>query len=390
MRNRLRPALALWVCVGLTAPAAPAVAEVTWEVWQSQCGGAGETREDRFEVDVTGGILRVRHLDVVTNCCLEYRAKVEVDGSLIRIHEVDAGPPCDCLCPFDLEVAVDGLEAGPYTVEVEAFLHRDPVTFRVEIPPREGYWLTAEEVWATLGTSGVEILVRATSERPIDAFSFGTRFPYPMATLTEVRFDGTVTEEAEPDFLEVEIWTPEEDEGDEGWMACRAVVQLTEPVHPDTIPAGIGMPLAILVYDLYPPAPGGSVPRSISVPLVGDVGDPPVGIGLRVEGEEVRVETRDGIIQTSPPATFLRGDADDDQEVNLTDAVFCLGYLFQGGKTPPCLDAADSNDDGRVDIADPVTTLSFLFLGGPIPPPVPTEPPGWDPTPDRVGCERSL
>jgi hypothetical protein len=82
---------------------------------------------------------------------------------------------------------------------------------------------------------------------------------------------------------------------------------------------------------------------------------------------------------------FLRGDSNSDAVVNLSDAVFTLGALFAGGRSPACPDAADANDDGAIDIADPIATLSFLFTGAaPLPPPAGA--PGDDPTPDDLSC----
>jgi hypothetical protein len=69
---------------------------------------------------------------------------------------------------------------------------------------------------------------------------------------------------------------------------------------------------------------------------------------------------------------FVRGNANGDKFVDISDAKFTLLWLFNAGEDPNCLDAADSNNDGAVDIADPSYTLNFLFLGGPmIPQPFP-------------------
>ena len=43
--------------------------------------------------------------------------------------------------------------------------------------------------------------------------------------------------------------------------------------------------------------------------------------------------------------SFLRGDANLDLEVNLTDAVYILNNLFIGGVSLPCAEAADVNGD---------------------------------------------
>ena len=80
---------------------------------------------------------------------------------------------------------------------------------------------------------------------------------------------------------------------------------------------------------------------------------------------------------------FQRGDGNADGQTDVSDAVFILSYLFTGGPTPSCLDAADSNDSGgtAVDLSDPIHLLYFLFIGGPEPP-APFSVCGSDPTVD--------
>ncbi len=84
-------------------------------------------------------------------------------------------------------------------------------------------------------------------------------------------------------------------------------------------------------------------------------------------------------------AVFIRGDADGDGKVMITDPIRTLGHLFGSGQPVACTDAADSNDDGKLDISDPIATLDFLFLGTMVLPP-PTSSPGADPTPDSLWC----
>jgi 7,8-dihydropterin-6-yl-methyl-4-(beta-D-ribofuranosyl)aminobenzene 5'-phosphate synthase len=78
-------------------------------------------------------------------------------------------------------------------------------------------------------------------------------------------------------------------------------------------------------------------------------------------------------IELERPA--IRGDAGEDGEVDLTDAIRLLGGLFAGGPWPLSPVAADANGDGSADIADPIYLLQYLFAGGPRPPaPFPEEP----------------
>src|SRR5688572_23423057 len=87
--------------------------------------------------------------------------------------------------------------------------------------------------------------------------------------------------------------------------------------------------------------------------------------------------------QESP---FRRGDANQDQGLNISDAIHTLGYLFLGAPQQlACEDSADNDDDGRLTLTDPVYLLNHLFLGGPLPRP-PFLECGGDPTADALSC----
>jgi hypothetical protein len=100
------------------------------------------------------------------------------------------------------------------------------------------------------------------------------------------------------------------------------------------------------------------------------------------------------IAEPEPSDNFVRGDANSDGNIDLSDGVGILGFLFQGFAPPACRDAADSDDSGGLDLTDAVKIFNWLFLGGPAPnPPSPstgTYPPancGPDPTTaDGLDC----
>ncbi len=75
---------------------------------------------------------------------------------------------------------------------------------------------------------------------------------------------------------------------------------------------------------------------------------------------------------------FRRGDSNVDRELDISDSINTLGYLFTGAGKVLCPDAADANDDGVLDISDGVFTLRFSFLGGNAPP---------EPGPDACGTD---
>lgn len=73
-----------------------------------------------------------------------------------------------------------------------------------------------------------------------------------------------------------------------------------------------------------------------------------------------------------PPTSYLRGDANADGQVDITDPIVVLVRLFSQGMELSCDEAADANDDDRVDISDSIFLLDFLFRAGPdVPAPYP-------------------
>jgi hypothetical protein len=93
--------------------------------------------------------------------------------------------------------------------------------------------------------------------------------------------------------------------------------------------------------------------------------------------------------QGPAPATFVRGRVNGDPSTDLSDGVAILLYLFAGGTTLDCADAADVNDDGFLNLTDAVYLLDALFRGGE----AIAEPAGScgaDPTgADGLGCDRA-
>ena len=92
--------------------------------------------------------------------------------------------------------------------------------------------------------------------------------------------------------------------------------------------------------------------------------------------------------QGPPEPVFVRGDADDNGIINLTDAIFNLNYLFIGGAEPTCQDSADADNNGSLQLTDGVFILMFLFNGG-APPPDPGAECGVDPADpaDAMACD---
>ncbi len=84
---------------------------------------------------------------------------------------------------------------------------------------------------------------------------------------------------------------------------------------------------------------------------------------------------------------FTRGNCNFDTQIDISDVIFLLLYLYGNGIEPPCIDGCDVNSDESVSIADAVALLSYLFVpeGYSIPYPGP-----GDCIPAREGfCQRS-
>jgi hypothetical protein len=90
-----------------------------------------------------------------------------------------------------------------------------------------------------------------------------------------------------------------------------------------------------------------------------------------------------GSIRTIEGRPILRGDANHDGRIDLSDSIFNLNFLFLGGPAPVCDDEADADDNGQLQLTDSVVILNTLFLGTVrIAPPFPNA--GVDTTADEL------
>ncbi|MBN1443090.1 MAG: dockerin type I repeat-containing protein [Planctomycetes bacterium] len=96
-------------------------------------------------------------------------------------------------------------------------------------------------------------------------------------------------------------------------------------------------------------------------------------------------ETAKATISPQAQIPFRRGDANADGRIDISDAVYTLGFLFLGGGEPPCRKSADADDSGSLQLTDAVRLLSHLFQGAP-PLDSPFEECGMDPTEDGLTC----
>jgi hypothetical protein len=73
-------------------------------------------------------------------------------------------------------------------------------------------------------------------------------------------------------------------------------------------------------------------------------------------------------VTCTPCVTDLNcGDADGNDIINISDAVFLISYIFGGGPAPDPLLLGDADGNCIVNISDAVYLISYIFGGGPAP-----------------------
>lgn len=137
-----------------------------------------------------------------------------------------------------------------------------------------------------------------------------------------------------------------------------------------TLPPGAAHQLLQITYSLSPAAQiGASTPLSFCT-----IGTPRVSNTVVVSGAPVAPSALiDGEIAFTAIPDYLRGDANEDGTLSITDAVVILEMLFFGMAPGSCPRTSDANSDGVRDIADVIALLDALILSSaPLPPPFPT------------------
>ena len=82
---------------------------------------------------------------------------------------------------------------------------------------------------------------------------------------------------------------------------------------------------------------------------------------------------------------FVRGDANSDNRVDVSDMSLILRVLFRSAPGPDCRDRLDADDTGEVNVTDATFIGNAIFHDGPaMPAPFPER--GVDPTPDGLIC----
>jgi len=173
---------------------------------------------------------------------------------------------------------------------------------------------------------------------------------------------------AGPDFFN---WTPR----DQGML----VGYITELIPPTTILHAPGEVFTATFF-VEPTQAGAAIPLVVEgIPGL----SPPLGYDVILQlpdGSVVEAPTTSiGLdLNISNQFPFMRGDANQNGEIDLVDAVRTLEVMFLGAP-PECIAAVDANDSGDLTLTDTMTVLDYLFASG-TPLPEPTAECGGDQT----------
>jgi hypothetical protein len=108
---------------------------------------------------------------------------------------------------------------------------------------------------------------------------------------------------------------------------------------------------------------------------------------VNVRARNADGDTSNAVVFTvqSSGSRFIRGDANLDGVVDISDPLRLLFHLFEEA-TLDCEDAADADNNEALNLADVLYLLNFTFQAGPAPP-APFPNPGSDPAAaGPLGC----
>lgn len=147
------------------------------------------------------------------------------------------------------------------------------------------------------------------------------------------------------------------------------------------IPVGNGRTAANIDFNLIAPTVG-----SASIAFVDNQAELPGYNRMVTEGTRTDPTLGSATITIEALPTFIRGDADEDGLLDITDAM--VNLFTQFGILPPssCEDRLDSDDDGVLTINDAVLVLEHLYNKGAAPE-APFPGSGVDPTSDSLNCD---
>ena len=283
----------------------------------------------------------------------------------------------------DDEVRHRYLQPGRYEVTLTVWgpggegMYVLPAGIRVSSAPNV---LAMEDISAPAGAQDVTVPILLTNAVPCRGYQVVVSLPEGIE-YKEASTDGTVTEILRTEFLDTDVVPV-----DGGLVVVTAALwDYALPFDDRLLEPGSKQGILVIRFRLAAHALPGAV---LPLEFINNFGTQEASnlLVTRDASQTLFPFTRDGSVSVVEAGNgpFIRGDANADGDVDISDAIAILKYLFLGSARPRCLDAADRNDDGAVDISDSIDVLQFLFGGTFRFPPYPYPGPGLDPTPDAL------
>lgn len=248
------------------------------------------------------------------------------------------------------------------------------------VPPEESLRFFLRDVEGRGGES-VEVAFGVEASSPLSMVAWSFEFDPTVLELSMVSLDPVlerILERLPGDDHRFEWFVNNE----EGWFQASLVTDFAAR-ESFSIPAQTGLPVSRMSFRVKEGVAPGEYPLRFTRPDRASYasrfrdGDRPVFNAAREHGKPFHDEDR--FRETSEPTTFedgtlyvpiigdigifVRGDANVDDQVDISDPLHILGYLFTDGEAPSCPAASDANEDRRIDISDPIVILDFLFVG---------------------------
>lgn len=254
-------------------------------------------------------------------------------------------------------------------------------------PPAASDLVFVSDMTAAAGDTGVSFEVLSNTTVAAEGYTVVIQFDPAVVQIDDFGIAGSDAEAAGAEFEIPQV------NNTEGFAILAAIMDFLPPYDGQTLPAMAGQSLVVGNLTVAATAAAGDY----SIAAANGVGSPPADNSFVVAGQSLLPALGSGtltipgatVTPTPPPVTentFVRGDANYDGSVDVSDVTKISLYLFEGGSPPPCFDAADANDDGAVNISDSSYLYSYLFSGGTAPlAPFPSA--GTDTTGDALGCD---
>ncbi len=239
---------------------------------------------------------------------------------------------------------------------------------------------------AAAGQENLQIPIAASFPQAVQGFSMALRHNCPACSIVDATAENTIAFQA--DYVQCLA------DNDAGTVVIGLLMEMTPPYSGTSIPALRDMQTILFLNARIDPGARREDYLFSFEPAGIATGTATITNAYTASyASHLVTSLHSGVLSITnrPPGgipRFMRGDANQDMSIDVTDAAAILSHLFRYAETgpPPCIDACDVNDSGLLDISDPLALLSYLFANG-AEPPLPGAEPGIDWTPDKLGCE---